>query len=102
MMLNDMHKKIRQNGWLGSLLAAICLIVTAFAAQAQHVYQFDIKEDIGTNARRQVKSAYMKEEKAKVELVLIEMNTFGGMVNFADTSGSRVLYYTLDRDIFIN
>lgn len=102
MMLNDMHKKIRQNGLLGSLLAAICLIVTACAAQAQHVYQFDIKEDIGPNAWRQVKNAYAKAEEAKVDLVLIEMNTFGGMVNFADSIRSRVLDSPLETVVFIN
>ncbi|MGV3760999.1 NfeD family protein [Parapedobacter sp.] len=89
-----MHKKIR--------LVTICLILAAFAAQAQHVYRFDIKEDIGPGAWRQVKNAYSKAEEAKVDLVLIEMNTFGGMVNFADSIRSRILDSPLETVVFIN
>lgn len=97
-----MHKKIRQKGLLNPLLVTICLILSAFAVQGQHVYRFDIKEDIGPNAWRQVKNAYAKAEEAKVDLVLIEMNTFGGMVNFADSIRSRILDSPLETVVFIN
>ncbi len=97
-----MHKRIRKKGLLSPLLVAICLILSAFAVQGQHVYRFDIKEDIGPNAWRQVKNAYSKAEGAKVDLVLIEMNTFGGMVNFADSIRSRILDSPLETVVFIN
>ncbi|MEC3880350.1 NfeD family protein [Parapedobacter sp. 10938] len=97
-----MHKKIRQKALLGPLLATICLVLVAFAAQSQHVYRFDIKEDIGPSAWRQVKNAYTKAEEAKADLVLIEMNTFGGMVNFADSIRSRILDSPLETVVFIN
>lgn len=87
---------------LNPLLVTICLILSAFAVQGQHVYRFDIKEDIGPNAWRQVKNAYAKAEEAKVDLVLIEMNTFGGMVNFADSIRSRILDSPLETVVFIN
>lgn len=97
-----MLKKIRQKGLLCSVLFAGCLILSALAAQGQQVYRFDIKEDIGPNAWRQVKNAYTKAEAAKVDLVLIEMNTFGGMVNFADSIRSRILDSPLETVVFIN
>lgn len=97
-----MYKRVRQKGWLNPVLAIVFLIVMACAAQAQHVYRFDIKEDIGPNAWRQVKSAYSKAEEAKVDLVLVEMNTFGGMVNFADSIRSRILDSPLETVVFIN
>src|SRR3546814_772983 len=100
--LNDMHKKIRQKGLLSPLIVSICLIMNALAVQAQHVYRFDIKEDISPSAWRQVKNAYAKAEEAKVDLVLIEMNTFGGMVNFADSIRSRILDSPLETVVFIN
>ena len=78
------------------------LMLAAFAVQGQRVYQFDIKEDIGPNAWRMVKNAYANAEEAKVDLVLIEMNTFGGMVNFADSIRSRILDSPLETVVFIN
>lgn len=97
-----MLKKTRQRGLLCSVLFACCLILSALAAQGQHVYRFDIKEDIGPNAWRQLKNAYTNAETANVDLVLIEMNTFGGMVNFADSIRSRILDSPLKTVVFIN
>jgi len=97
-----MLKKTRQKGLLCSVLFACCLMLSALAAKGQQVYRFDIKEDIGPNAWRQVKNAYTKAEEANVDLVLIEMNTFGGMVNFADSIRSRILDSPLETVVFIN
>lgn len=97
-----MHKKIREKGLLNPLLTVIGLILSVLSAQGQHVYRFDIKEDIGPNAWRQVKNAYAKAEEAKVDLMFIEMNTFGGMVNFADSIRSRILDSPLETVVFIN
>lgn len=97
-----MHKKIRQKRLLHPLMVTLCLLLSGFATHGQHVYQFDIKDDIGPSAWRQVKNAYAKAEEAKVDLVLIEMNTFGGMVNFADSIRSRILDSPLETVVFIN
>ncbi|WP_090604213.1 NfeD family protein [Parapedobacter koreensis] len=85
---------------LTSLIA--WLIGVAFAVHAQQVYQFDLKEDIGPNAWRTVKNAFTKAEAAKADMVLIEMNTFGGMVNFADSIRVRILDSPLETAVFIN
>ncbi|WP_262245599.1 NfeD family protein [Parapedobacter soli] len=97
-----MHEKKQQKGLLGLLLAVICLILFAFTAQGQHIYRFDLKEDIGPSAWRLVKNAYAKAEGDKVDLMLIEMNTFGGMVNFADSIRSRILDSPLETVVLIN
>ncbi|WP_436833939.1 NfeD family protein [Parapedobacter sp. DT-150] len=78
------------------------LLIAVGTAQAQRVYRFDLKEDIGPNAWRIVKNAYAKAEAAKVDLMLIEMNTFGGMVNFADSIRVRILDSPLETVVFIN
>lgn len=97
-----MHKKIRQKQPL--LLSAVvaCLMLAVSAVHAQQVYRFDLKEDIGPNAWRTVKNAYSQAEEAKMDLMLIEMNTFGGMVNFADSIRSRILDSSLETVVFIN
>lgn len=98
-ILNKMNKKI-QLLFKGLVIASMAL--GAFTVNAQHVYRFDLKEDIGPNAWRTVKNAYAIAEKADVDLVLIEMNTYGGLVNFADSIRSRILDSPLETVVFIN
>ncbi len=74
----------------------------ASALNAQTVYQFPIKEDIGPNAWRTVKNAFDQAEKNQYDYVLIEVNTFGGMVNFADSIRSKILDSPLKTIVYIN
>src|SRR5690554_723420 len=66
------------------------------------IYRLDIKEDIGPNAWRTVNNAYTNAESDNFDLMLIELNTFGGMVNFADSIRSRILDSPLESMVFIN
>lgn len=94
-----MCKKIQLfGGWIFASL----LILIAYSAQAQQVYRFDLKDDIDPSTWRTVKNAYSLAEKSNVDLVLIELNTFGGMVNFADSIRSRILDSPLETVVFIN
>ena len=97
-----MYRNIRQRKRAASWWMALFMMFTVFGVHGQQVYRFDIKDDIGPNAWRQVKGAYAEAEKANVDLVLIEMNTFGGMVNFADSIRSRILDSPLETVVFIN
>ncbi|WP_188506898.1 NfeD family protein [Parapedobacter pyrenivorans] len=97
-----MHKKIPQKKLLMLSAVVACLMLAVSVVQAQQVYRFDLKEDIGPSAWRTVKNAYSQAEAAKVDLMLIEMNTFGGMVNFADSIRSRILDSPLETVVFIN
>lgn len=97
-----MHKKKRGKKLLFLLMGIACWILPLFSVQAQSIYQFDLEGDIGPAAWRTVKNAYSKAEASKVDLILIEMNTFGGMVNFADSIRSRILDSPLETVVFIN
>lgn len=84
-------------------LPSLLLVFTAFSAvQAQEVYRFDIKEDIGPNSWRTVKNALTKAHEQKVDVVFIEMNTFGGMVNFADSIRSAILDSPIKTVMYVN
>lgn len=97
-----MHKKKQGKRIRLFLALAVSWILSVFAVPAQEIYQFDIEGDIGPNAWRTVKNAYSNAEGMRVDLVLIEMNTFGGMVNFADSIRSRILDSPLKTVVFIN
>ncbi len=95
--------KINKTLWFSSLL-----IIHAFfwvlpnLAAAQEVYRVDLKSDIGPNAWRTIKNAYEMAESRNVDAILIEMNTFGGMVNFADSIRSKILDSPVKSIVFIN
>ncbi len=97
-----MHKKKQGKRLLSGLALVACWMLSVFTIQAQHVYQFDLEGDIGPSAWRLVKNAYTKAEASDVDLVVIEMNTFGGMVNFADSIRTRILDSPLETVVFIN
>src|SRR5690606_33899348 len=69
---------------------------------SQDVYRVDLEDDIDPNAWRTVKKAYSLAEESQVDLMLIEGNTFGGMVNFADSIRSRILDSSVETVVFVN
>lgn len=60
-------------------------------ATAQSVYTVSIKEDIGANSWRTMKKAMEQAELNEAEYLLIDLNTFGGALNFADSMRSSLL-----------
>lgn len=82
--------------------ALVFILLGMFTASAQRVYRFDLKDDIGPNAWRTVKNAYGKAQEINADAVLIEMNTYGGMVNFADSIRSLILDTPLKSIVYIN
>ncbi|PWG81788.1 NfeD family protein [Pararcticibacter amylolyticus] len=63
----------------------------AFGQGGSKVYLFDMKEEIGPSAWRLTRKAFQKADEAKASVVLIRMNTFGGMVDYADSIRTRIL-----------
>lgn len=97
-----MHKKKRGKKRLLVLAVAIVWLLSIFSVRAQAIYQFDLEGDIGPSAWHTVKNAYSNAAANGADLVLIEMNTFGGMVNFADSIRSRILDSPLETIVYIN
>lgn len=55
------------------------------------VYKVDIKDEIGPGIWRMVKKSFTEAEKAGADYVLIDMNTYGGLVVYADSLRSLIL-----------
>lgn len=58
---------------------------------AQSIYSVSIKEDIGPNSWRTMKNAIDQAKMDQVDYFLIDLNTFGGALNFADSIRSSLL-----------
>lgn len=86
-----------------AIFNGLFLVLAAFSTvQAQEVYRFDIKEDIGPNSWRTVKNALNIAHEQKADVIFIEMNTFGGMVNFADSIRSAILDSPVKTVMYVN
>lgn len=64
----------------------------AFAGEQKDiVYKVDIKEEIGPKAWRMVRKSFDEADKAGAKYILIHMNTYGGLVVYADSLRSLIL-----------
>ncbi len=55
------------------------------------VYKIDIKEEIGPSIWRIVKKSFENAERLQADYIVIDMNTYGGMVVYADSLRSLIL-----------
>lgn len=83
-----------------AFLFTFCVMLSS--ASAQKIYKVDIKDDIGPNAWRTVNLAHQKATELKAATFLIELNTFGGAVNFADSIRSKLLGSDMHTVVYIN
>ncbi len=76
------------------------------SAQAQEmpgkkVYVLPLADDIGPAAVRTVIKGMEAAQKAEADLILVEMNTYGGELSAADTIRNRFLYSSIPVWVFI-
>ena len=66
------------------------------------VYVFEITENIAPPAWRTVKEAFSEAESMHADLILIRMNTYGGMLATADSMRTRILNSRIPVWVFID
>lgn len=84
-----------------SILLFWFLIMT-FVSYGQTIYKTELKEDVGPNSWRIIKKSYDQALLEKSDYLLIEMNTFGGAVNFADSIRSLLLNSPMKTVVYVN
>src|SRR5690606_33658149 len=93
-----MNNKITKSFF--AFLLTFCAMLSSVSAQK--IYKVDIKEDIGPNAWRTLNLAHQKAVELEAEIFVIELNTFGGAVNFADSIRTKLLESSLNTIVYIN
>ena len=85
-------------------LSILLLFPVLLFAQEENkkVYTFKIDKDIDPAMNRRVKVALEEAEKLKADLILIEMDTYGGAVTDADEIRTRILESKIPVYVFIN
>jgi len=66
------------------------------------IYKFDIKKEIAPPVWRSTKIAMEEAVEKKADLVLIEMSTYGGMLESADSIRTKILDSPIPVFVFIN
>nr|WP_320120459.1 NfeD family protein [uncultured Marinifilum sp.] len=99
---------------LYKIILSLCLVFFSINLHAQQtvdsiskstdklVYKFDIKREIGPAAWRQTKDAFREANQLNADLILIHMNTYGGMVVHADSIRSAILNSKIPVYVFID
>lgn len=72
------------------------------SAQRQKVLVFDMKEEIGSSAWVHTSQALKAAADAKADHIVVDMNTYGGEVTFADSIRSAILACSIPVYAFVN
>ncbi|TJZ63096.1 nodulation protein NfeD [Sphingobacterium olei] len=84
------------------LLILLFIGLSVNSSFAQKIYKTDLKEDVGPNSWRIIKNSYEQAKQEKADYFLVEMNTFGGAVNFADSIRTLLLNANMKTIVFVN
>lgn len=74
----------------------------AYAQDKKTIYSFNIQEEIGPSAWRTTKKALSNAKAIKADVILLKMNTFGGMVDYADSIRTALLSSKIQTIVFID
>jgi len=66
------------------------------------VYKFDIKKNIGPAIWRETKKAMKQADSVNADYIIIHMNTYGGLVNDADSIRTKILNTKTPVFVFID
>ncbi len=92
-----------------SLIITTLLVLTTvigigndIATDTLRVYQFELLEDIGAGSWRKTKKAMKEAADSDAGLILIHMNTYGGLLNAADSIRTAILNSDIPVWVFID
>ncbi len=87
------------------LFSAVSSAIFAQADSSDHktlVYKFDIKEEIAKPVWRTTKRSMDEAESIDADLIIIHMNTYGGLVTMADSIRTEILNSSIPVYVFVD
>lgn len=89
----------------GLLLLLLIMITTSFKSAAKEqklVYQIDIKKEIDNTTRIYLSNGLSEANSLGADAILLHMNTYGGLVDAADSMRTAILYSPVPVYVFID
>lgn len=93
-------KKTNRFLWIG--LLAFLTISATFGKDKPVVYAIDIREEINQAARLYLSNGLSEARKANADAVLLRLNTYGGLLDAADSMRTAILYSPVPVYVFID
>ncbi len=84
------------------LLVISCLASATFAEKKTRIYLFKVEEDIAQPAVMRVEKALEKAKEKQVDLLIMQLNTFGGELAAADKIRTMLLQSEIPVWVYIN
>jgi membrane-bound serine protease (ClpP class) len=94
--------KIRMKKTFLSLIVCLLSISYTHASDKPVVYKIDIKKEINRTTQIYLKKGLEEAQKLNVEAVLVHMNTYGGLLDAADTMRTAILYSPIPVYVYID
>ena len=66
------------------------------------VYKFEVKENIAPPALRRLQKAFEEADSLNADFILLHLNTYGGMVDAADSMRTRIMQSKIPVVVFID
>ena len=86
-------------------LILVCLNVLSNRAWSEEkplIYQVEIKKEISSTTWIYLKNGFQEASKLNAAALLIDMNTYGGLLEAADSMRTAILYSPIPVYVFIN
>ncbi len=101
-MFANNHKYLIMKKFL-TFLSAILVSVSAFASDSLTVfYRIRLNQDIDQSSQRLVTLGLEKAREAEADYVMLDLNTYGGAVNAADSIRAAILRYEKPVVAYVN
>ena len=91
-----------QEDTLASATDSVALDKSSMSVSAKRVYRFEMKEEIGPPVWRKMQQAFEEANEWNADLILLHMNTYGGMVLHADSMRTKILNSKIPVWVFID
>lgn len=85
-----------------SLHTAVPELAMPESVKPSMIYVFDIKEEIAPPVWRTTQKAFERAQEMQADVILIHMNTYGGMVDAADSIRTKILNSTIPVYVLID
>lgn len=96
------HFSFSQNDTLPVNQSSDIMENEARSTTKKKVYVFDVKEEIGLGVWRKMQKAFEEANEWQADLILLHMNTYGGMVLHADSMRTKILNSKIPVWVFVD
>lgn len=99
---SQLNKMMKNSGLLWTLLLLMTTCFESASKDQKLIYQIDIRKEIDNTTRIYLSNGLTEANSLGADAVLIHMNTYGGLVEAADSMRTAILYNPVPVYVFID